>query len=90
MVLAAGVQGVVEEKKYNSWIQKYYNFATENNDAIYDKDRVLNSGYTVGQGCGCLDKAWVGFRNAKRLENYCDINYTQVSSKEFKKNLELR
>ena len=27
----------------------------------------------MGQGCGCLDKAWVGFRNAKRLENYCDI-----------------
>ncbi|CAN5519256.1 hypothetical protein BH18THE2_BH18THE2_15320 [soil metagenome] len=28
--------------------RKYYNFATENNDAIYDKDRVLDSGYTMG------------------------------------------
>lgn len=53
--------------------RKYYNFATGNNDAIYDKDRVLDSGYTVGQGWGCLDKAWAGFRKAKRLENYSDM-----------------
>lgn len=32
--------------------RKYYNFATGNNDAIYDKDRVLSSGYTVGQVWG--------------------------------------
>ena len=38
--------------------RKYYNFAAGNNNAIYDKD----SGYSVGQGWGCLDKAWVGFR----------------------------
>lgn len=27
----------------------------------------------MGQGWGCLDKAWVGFRKAKRLENYSDM-----------------
>lgn len=53
--------------------RKYYNFATGNNDEIYGKDRVLDSGYTVGQGWGCLDKVWVGFRKAKRLENYSDM-----------------
>jgi hypothetical protein len=50
--------------------KKYYNFATENNDY---RDRVLNSGFTVGQTWGCLDKAWFGFRAAKRLENYSDM-----------------
>ena len=54
-------------------VRKYYNFATGNNDAIYDKERVLESGYTVGQGWGCLDKAWVGFMRAKRLENHKDM-----------------
>jgi hypothetical protein len=53
--------------------RKYYNFATGNNDAIYDKERVLESGYTVGQGWGCLDKAWNGFMRAKRLENHKDM-----------------
>ena len=53
--------------------RKYYNFSTENNGAIYDRDRILESGYTVGQAWGCLDKAWVGFRKAKRVENYADM-----------------
>lgn len=44
-----------------------------NNDAIYDKDKILESGYTAGQGWGCLDKAWNGFMRAKRLENYEDM-----------------
>jgi hypothetical protein len=52
---------------------KYYNFVKENNDAIYDRDTVLDSGFTVGQTWGCLEKAWVGFRTAKRLENYSDM-----------------
>ena len=43
--------------------RKYYNFSTENNGAIYDRDRIR----------GCLDKAWVGFRKAKRVENYADM-----------------
>ena len=34
---------------------------------------MLGSGYTVGQGGGCLDKAWVGFMRAKRLENHKDM-----------------
>jgi hypothetical protein len=53
--------------------RKYYNFATGNSAAIYDKNRVLGSGYTVSQAWGCLDKAWVGFRATKRLENYSDM-----------------
>jgi hypothetical protein len=52
--------------------RKYYNFATENGDAICERNRVLDSGFTVGETWGCLDKAWVGFRAAKRLENYSD------------------
>ena|SRR5918995_1938069 len=53
--------------------RKYYNFSTENNGAIYDRDRILESGYSVGQAWGCLDKAWVGFRKAKRVKNYADM-----------------
>jgi hypothetical protein len=53
--------------------RKYYNFATDNNDAIYNRDRILESGFKVGETWGCLDKAWVGFRAAKRLENYSDM-----------------
>jgi hypothetical protein len=53
--------------------RKYFNFATDNNDAIYDRDRILESGFKVGETWGCLDKAWVGFRAAKRLENYSDM-----------------
>lgn len=53
--------------------KKYYNFSTENNGAIYDGNRILESGYTVGQAWDCLDKAWVGFRKAKRVENYADM-----------------
>jgi hypothetical protein len=37
------------------------------------RDRILESGYTVGQAWGCLDKAWLGFRKAKRVENYADM-----------------
>jgi hypothetical protein len=54
-------------------LRKYYNFVTGNNDSIYDRDRMLDSGYTVGQAWGCLDRAWVGFRTAKRLQNYSDM-----------------
>jgi hypothetical protein len=32
--------------------RKYYNFSTENNGAIYDRDRILELGYTVGQAWG--------------------------------------
>lgn len=44
-----------------------------NSDAIYDRDRVLESGYTVGQAWGCLDKAWNGFMRARRVRNYSDM-----------------
>jgi hypothetical protein len=51
---------------------KYY-LDTANKSKGYDKDRILESGFTVGETCGCLDKAWVGFRAAKRLENDKDM-----------------
>jgi hypothetical protein len=53
--------------------RKYYNFGTGNDDTNYERDKVLSSGFTVGETWGCLDKAWVGFRTAKRLENYSDM-----------------
>ena len=62
--------------------RKYYDFSIENDDAIYDRDRVLESGYTVGQGWGCLDKAWVGFMRARRLENNADMRlYASIIQK---------
>jgi hypothetical protein len=53
--------------------RKYYDFGTGNDGTNYDRDKVLSSGFTVGETWGCLDKAWVGFRAAKRLENYSDM-----------------
>jgi hypothetical protein len=53
--------------------RKYYNFGTGNDDTIYDRNKVLSSGFTVGETWGGLEKAWVGFRAAKRLENYSDM-----------------
>ena len=53
--------------------RKYYNFGTGNDDAIHDRNKVLSSGFTVGETWGGLEKAWVGFRAAKRLENYSDM-----------------
>ena len=32
--------------------RKYYNFSTENNGAIYDRDRILESGIYYGSGLG--------------------------------------
>ena len=40
---------------------------------IHDRNRILESGFTVGETWGCLEKAWVGFRAAKRLENDKDM-----------------
>jgi hypothetical protein len=51
---------------------KYY-FDTENKNECYDRDRILDSGFTVGETWGCLEKAWVGFRAAKRLDNDKDM-----------------
>lgn len=62
--------------------RKYYNFTTGNDDAIYDRDKVHSLGFTVVETWGCLDKAWVGFRTAKRLENYSDMKlYASYYSK---------
>jgi hypothetical protein len=62
-----------KKKKHAQGIRKYYNFGTGNDDTNYERDKVLSSGFTVGETWGCLDKAWVGFRTAKRLENYSDM-----------------
>jgi hypothetical protein len=59
------------------------------NDAIYDKDRILESGYTVGQGWGCLNKAWNGFMRAKRLENYADMKLYASIIQRVEKELEI-
>ena len=53
-------------------LSKYYS-GRANKDGSYDRDRILNSGFTVGETWGCLEKAWVGFRAAKRLENDKDM-----------------
>ena len=63
----------LRKRNRNYGYRSYYNFPTGNNDPIYDKDRVLDSWYTVGQTWGCLDKAWVGYIIAKRLENHVDM-----------------
>jgi hypothetical protein len=51
---------------------KYYSDTSTKSEG-YDKDRILESGFTVGETWGFLDKAWVGFRAAKRLENNKDM-----------------
>jgi|SRR5918992_2041181 hypothetical protein len=53
--------------------RKYYNFGAVNDDVIYDRNKTLSSGFTVGETWGGLEKAWVGFRAAKRQENYSDM-----------------
>jgi hypothetical protein len=51
---------------------KYYS-CTANENGSYDKNKIIDSGFTVGESWGCLEKAWVGFRAAKRLENVEDM-----------------
>ena len=51
---------------------KYY-CDTENKNESYDRDKILDSGFTVGETWGCLEKAWVGFRASKRLDNDKDM-----------------
>jgi hypothetical protein len=63
----------LRKRRITRGLRSYYSFASENCDAIYDRGRVLKSGFTVGETWGCLDKAWVGFRAAKRLQNYSDM-----------------
>jgi hypothetical protein len=70
--------------------RKCYNFGTGNNDTIYDnKNKVLSSGFTVGETRGALDKAWVGFRAAKRLENYHDMKLYASIIQRFEKELKI-
>jgi hypothetical protein len=70
--------------------KKYYNFATENGHAICERNRILDSGFTVGETWGCLDKAWVGFRAAKRLENYSDMKLYASIIQRLEKELKIK
>ena len=68
----------LRKRKNNPYWPGFYRFSkyysdTANNRGIYDKNRILDSGFTVGESWGCLEKAWVGFRVAKRLENDEDM-----------------
>lgn len=68
----------LRKRKNNPYRIGFYRFSryysnTVNSQGSYDKDRILESGFTVGESWGCLEKAWVGFRTAKRLENYADM-----------------
>jgi hypothetical protein len=68
----------LRKRKNNPYRFGFYRFNkyycnTENKNECYDRDRILVSGFTVGEAWGCLEKAWVGFRAAKRLDNDKDM-----------------
>jgi hypothetical protein len=70
--------------------RKYYNFGIGNDGTIYDTNKVLGSGFTVGETWGCLEKAWVGFRTAKRLENCSDMKLYASIIQRIEKELKIR
>lgn len=45
--------------------RKYYNFSTGNDDAIYDRNKVLSSGFTVGETWAVLIKHGLDFAQLK-------------------------
>ena len=68
----------LRKRKNNPYHLGFYRFSKyysgiANKNGSYDRNRILNSGFTVGETWGCLEKAWVGFRAAKRLENDKDM-----------------
>lgn len=68
----------LRKRKNSPYHLGYYRFSkyysdTANKNGSYDKNNILDSGFTVGETWGCLEKAWVGFRAAKRLENDEDM-----------------
>jgi hypothetical protein len=68
----------LRKRKNSPYCLGFYRFSKYSSDTTnksdgYDKDRILESGFTVGETWGCLDKAWVGFMAAKRLENDKDM-----------------
>jgi hypothetical protein len=50
-------------------LSKYYSSTAESNNPIYDKHSIPDSGFTVRETGGALDKAWVGYIIAEKLEN---------------------
>ena len=68
----------LRKRKNNPYWPGFYRFSkyysgTANENGSYDKNKIIDSGFTVGESWGCLEKAWVGFRAAKRLENDEDM-----------------
>ena len=68
----------LRKRKNSPYYPRFYRFSKyyshlANKSGCYDKDRILESGFTVGESWGCLEKAWVGFRAAKRLDNEKDM-----------------
>jgi len=68
----------LRKRKNNPYWPGFYRFTkyysgTANENGSYDKNKILDSGFTVGESWGCLEKAWVGFRAAKRRENDEDM-----------------
>jgi hypothetical protein len=68
----------LRKRKNNPFWTGFYRFSkyysdTANSRGVYEKDRILESGFTVGETWGCLEKALVGFRAAKRLDNDKDM-----------------
>ena len=64
----------LRKRKNNPYWPGFHTFSDycsykANKNGSYDKNKILESGFTVGETWGCLEKAWVGFRAAKRLEN---------------------
>ena len=68
----------LRKRKNNPFWPGFYRFSkyysgTANENGSYDKNKIIDSGFTVGESWGCLENAWVGFRAAKRRENDEDM-----------------
>ena len=68
----------LRKRKNNPYWPRFYRFSkyysgTANENGSYDKNKIIDSGFTLGESWGCLEKAWVGYRAAKRLENDEDM-----------------
>jgi hypothetical protein len=68
----------LRERKNNPFRPGFYRFSkyysdSANSRGIYKKDSILESGFTLGETWGCLEKTWVESRAPKKLENNKDI-----------------
>jgi hypothetical protein len=84
----------LRKRKNNPYRFGFYRFNknyydTEKKNECYNRDRILDSGFTVGETWGCLEKAWVGFRAAKRLDNDKDMKLYASVIQRLEKELEI-